>query len=175
LAPDTATAPDNYEMRAPMTRLLSLAKNNAIALTALFVAIGGTSYAAINLPANSVGTKQIRNGSVTANKLDPNSIAGHIAFWAQIRADGHVISSSPHATVVPFAVSGLERVSWHQAVSPRCVALADPTNVAPITATAAAYASGPFGGGRDAYFVVSMSDGRGNNVSQNVNIVVVCP
>ena len=41
-----------------------------ISLIALFVALGGTSYAAITaLPINSVGTKQIKNGAVTAAKL----------------------------------------------------------------------------------------------------------
>ena len=53
-----------------------------IALIALFVALGGTSFAAINaLPKNSVGTKQlkknavtgvkIKNGAVTAAKINP--------------------------------------------------------------------------------------------------------
>lgn len=41
-------------------------RRNAIALLALFVALGGASYAAIRVPANSVGTKQIRNGSLLA-------------------------------------------------------------------------------------------------------------
>ncbi len=36
----------------------------AVGLIALFVALGGTSYAAISLPANSVGTKQVRNFSL---------------------------------------------------------------------------------------------------------------
>jgi hypothetical protein len=41
-----------------------------ISLIALFVALGGTSYAAITaLPKNSVGTAQIKNGAVTAAKL----------------------------------------------------------------------------------------------------------
>jgi hypothetical protein len=41
-----------------------------ISLIALFVALGGTSYAAISsLPANSVGTQQLKNGAVTAAKL----------------------------------------------------------------------------------------------------------
>ena len=34
-----------------LTRLLHLIRNNVIALIALFVALGGTSYAALNLPA----------------------------------------------------------------------------------------------------------------------------
>jgi hypothetical protein len=41
---------------------------------ALFVALGGTSYAAIQLPSNSVGTSQIRAGAVTAAKLHNGAI-----------------------------------------------------------------------------------------------------
>jgi hypothetical protein len=42
-----------------------------ISLIALFVAFGGTSYAALNtFPKNSVGTKQIKNGAVTAAKMN---------------------------------------------------------------------------------------------------------
>ncbi len=38
-------------------------------LTALFVALGGTSYAAISIPANSVGNKQLKSNSVTSGKV----------------------------------------------------------------------------------------------------------
>ena len=44
-------------------------RRNAIALVALFVALGGTSYAAFGVPNNSVGTAQIRNGAIPSNKL----------------------------------------------------------------------------------------------------------
>ena len=37
-----------------------------VACLALAVALGGTGYAAMVLPANSVGTKQLRNGAVVA-------------------------------------------------------------------------------------------------------------
>ena len=48
----------------------------AIALLALFVALGGTSYATARvwLPANSVGTPQILNDSVTRAKIAHQSI-----------------------------------------------------------------------------------------------------
>lgn len=47
-----------------------------LALIALFVALGGTSYAAINaLPKNSVGTKQLKNGAVTKAKINQKTIA----------------------------------------------------------------------------------------------------
>jgi hypothetical protein len=45
-----------------------------VACVALAVALGGTGYAAIVLPANSVGTKQLRNGAVVATKVRPHSL-----------------------------------------------------------------------------------------------------
>jgi hypothetical protein len=42
---------------------------NVLSTVAVFTALGGASYAAISLPANSVGTAQIRNGAVTLPKL----------------------------------------------------------------------------------------------------------
>jgi hypothetical protein len=52
-----------------ITRHLSFA--NAIASLALFVALGGASYAAVNLPANSVGAKQIKTRAVSLQKITP--------------------------------------------------------------------------------------------------------
>jgi hypothetical protein len=45
-----------------------------VAVIALIVALGGTGYAAFRLPANSVGTKQLRNGSVTPNKIRTSAV-----------------------------------------------------------------------------------------------------
>lgn len=47
-----------------------------IALIALFVSLGGTTYAAINLPANSVGTRQIRDGAVATRDLHTHAVNG---------------------------------------------------------------------------------------------------
>ena len=50
-----------------------------VAIFALVLALGGVSYAATQLPANSVGTKQIKNGAVTRAKVDRrllSSLAG---------------------------------------------------------------------------------------------------
>jgi len=54
-------------LRAPSPALV-------ISLIALFVALGGTTYAATSLPANSVGTKQIRKGAVTASKINTRGL-----------------------------------------------------------------------------------------------------
>ena len=45
-----------------------------VALLALFVALGGTGYAIATLPANSVGTKQLKKNAVTAKKLHKNAV-----------------------------------------------------------------------------------------------------
>jgi hypothetical protein len=42
---------------------------NVTASLALFVALSGSAYAAIKLPANSVGTAQLQNGAVTSPKV----------------------------------------------------------------------------------------------------------
>jgi hypothetical protein len=45
-----------------------------VALLALFVALGGTGYAALNLPANSVGAKQLKKKAVTGKKIRKNAV-----------------------------------------------------------------------------------------------------
>ena len=47
-----------------------------VACIALLVALGGTSYAAFNLPKNSVGTTQIKNNAVTTSKIKNGAVTG---------------------------------------------------------------------------------------------------
>jgi hypothetical protein len=54
--------------------VLDYVKRHHIGLLALFVALGGTSYAATQLPTNSVGTGQIRAGAVTGAKIHNGAI-----------------------------------------------------------------------------------------------------
>ncbi|MGA9761087.1 MAG: hypothetical protein WBQ14_01510 [Gaiellaceae bacterium] len=60
-----------------MKRLLRLRPTPAmiVACIALAVALGGTSYAAVTLPRNSVGTKQIKNKAVTGVKVRNHTLA----------------------------------------------------------------------------------------------------
>ena len=50
-------------------------RHNVVAYLALFVALGGTSYAAIRLPANSVGAKQIKKNAVRSSDVKNASLA----------------------------------------------------------------------------------------------------
>jgi hypothetical protein len=47
-----------------------------VSTVALVVALGGTSYAAFTLPANSVGSKQLKNSAVTTKKLQDGAVTG---------------------------------------------------------------------------------------------------
>ena len=55
-------------------RIGTYLRRHHVALLALFLAVGGTSYAAAKLPTNSVATKQIKNGQVKSADLGKSSI-----------------------------------------------------------------------------------------------------
>ena len=54
-----------------LSRAAAWARRNAIALLALFVALGGTGYAAV-----AINGKQIKNGTVSGKKLARNTLTG---------------------------------------------------------------------------------------------------
>jgi len=99
-----------------------------VAYLALFVALGGTAYAATSLPANSVGTKQLRNGAVTTPKLRDQAVTGrkvanNSLTGTQINAStlgtvpnaAHAVNAdrlagSPASTFLAHCPSGMKRV-----------------------------------------------------------------
>lgn len=108
------------------------------------VALGGTSYAAINLPANSVSTRQLKNGSVTTNKLangsvtpkklDGKLIGGTVLHWARINNDGRVLSGSRGARSTVSADQ--YTVDWNSEFPARCAVLVTPAAVPGIATVA---------------------------------------
>lgn len=113
-----------------MTKAIRHLKQNVIAYLALFVALGGTSYAAISIPKNSVGARQIRNHSIDPVKLNGNTTAGFVLDWAQIDSGGHVFASRPRGATTPVwngtpntpDIGG--EVSWHRKMPSGCFAVA---------------------------------------------------
>jgi hypothetical protein len=57
-----------------MRTVTDFLRHNAIALLALFVALGGTSYAVAQLPKNSVKAKQIAPGAVGTSEVKDGSL-----------------------------------------------------------------------------------------------------
>ena len=49
-------------------------KQHHIALLALFIALGGTSYAAVHIKSNSIGTTQIKTNGVGNSELQSNAV-----------------------------------------------------------------------------------------------------
>lgn len=64
----------------------------AVATTALFLALGGTGYAAFSLPKNSVGTKQLKTGAVTTKKIKNRAVTA-----AKINATGLTVPNALQA------------------------------------------------------------------------------
>ncbi len=133
-----------------MKRLVTHVRANLVAYVALFIALGGTSYAAIRLPPGSVGTTQLRNGAVTAKKLargavTPNkldrAIGGSVRHWARISATGAVIASSSKAQVLGAPAQGGYVISWGDMFSRTCAAIATPAGDAIVLGPSSGYAS----------------------------------
>jgi hypothetical protein len=69
-------------------RTLSHVKRNVVAYLALFVALGGSSYAAVTLAPGSVRTAALANGAVTNKKLAANAVrSANVANRSLTRAD----------------------------------------------------------------------------------------
>jgi hypothetical protein len=165
-----------------VTKLLNHLKANVVAYLALFVALGGTSYAAINLPAGSVGTRQLRSGAVTNKKLakgsvgaadlDRKSIAGYVRAYAQIHS-GQLTSSRPQATLLGWHSSGLGPggiIKWKRPFPTSCFALAGTLSFPAGSYASAEVVSGSNRKTTDQVQVI-LSDGG----AQTLNVVVVCP
>ena len=103
-----------------LTRLRQkLSYANVTATLALFIALGGTSYAALTLPRNSVGSKQIRSRAVGV--VGTSHARGHLASRPEpvARAAG---SLEERARVAPRAA----RSDWSRRPLWRDVSRGDP-------------------------------------------------
>jgi hypothetical protein len=56
--------------------VIRFVQRHGIALLALFIALGGTAYAAGVIPANSIGPKQLKKNAVTRPKIKANAVNG---------------------------------------------------------------------------------------------------
>jgi hypothetical protein len=123
-----------------MTRVLKHVRGNLVGYIALFVALGGTSYAAISIPAGSVGTTQLRNGAVTSKKIangsvtparfDDRTIGGSIRHWAHVSQTAHVLGGSKGARASGGPIFS---VSWGDRFSSHCAALVTPAGTAGVS------------------------------------------
>lgn len=73
---------------------------NVVASLALFIALGGVSYAVTALPRNSVGTSQIKAGGVTASDIRKSAVTSRTV------RDGSLLSKDFKAGQLPPGPAG---------------------------------------------------------------------
>src|SRR5690349_21601468 len=88
-----------------MTRLRArLSYANVMATLAVFIALGGSSYAALKLPRNSVGATQIRTGAVRASEVKNGSLrVSDLSASARRSLRGAVGPAGPQGPAGPVA------------------------------------------------------------------------
>jgi len=155
-----------------MKRLAHSLRSQSIGVLALFVALGGTGYAAISIPKNSVGSRQIRNGAVTAKKLDGRSIVGYVAFWARVDSAGQVLASSQPATTTEWS-TGVGNISFHGSLPRNCFPLANVSSPVGSGDYVSNVGSGPTGSSTGV--IVEMRDQAGALAPQGVQVAEICP
>ena len=89
-----------------MSRLRArLSFANVVSVIALFIALGGTGYAAIVLPANSVGTPQLKKDSVTAAKVKDGTLKAADFARGQLK-EGSQGPAGPRGAAGPAGPAG---------------------------------------------------------------------
>src|SRR5579884_643716 len=83
------------------SRVIAHVRGNVVGYVALVFALSGSAYAASSLPANSVGTKQLKSGAVTTKKLSQHSVGAsnvkNNSLTGQ-QIDESTLGTVPHAT-----------------------------------------------------------------------------
>ncbi len=79
---------------------------NVMSVIAVFIALGGASYAAINLPKNSVGTKQLKNKSVGTKQLKANAVNSKRVRDFSLRANDFRPGQLPSGPTGPIGLPG---------------------------------------------------------------------
>lgn len=142
-----------------MSRLVAHVRRHCVGYVALFVALGGTSFAAVG---PLISGSQIKNYSIDPVKLDPKLITGNVRAWAIVGPKGRVLASGGKPKVTAEASDpGGYGIRWGVKVA-RCdtVATIDFTS-SPTTERVPipGNPSVPFTAG---YAVTSTGPGRGN-------------
>ena len=103
-----------------MSRFRRPSHGTIAAYLALFVALGGTSYAAITLPKNSVGSSQLKFHSVKNSDLGSNSVTTSKVKNGSLKASdfkGGQLPAGPAGSTGPAGPPGLVRAYGHVAGS----------------------------------------------------------
>ena len=152
-----------------MNKVIQHIRGSAVGYLALFIALGGTSYAAL-----TISGSQIRNRTIDAIKLNPNTISASIRAWVIVQAGADDAKSSASSSRVRVsAIGNGESITWpHRRFGHNCMASVTP-QLTP--------AAGPYGS-----VTVQFSPAAGNLIvrgfgpdklgrPQSAYVMIVCP
>jgi hypothetical protein len=138
-----------------------------VSLIALFVAIGGTSYAAFSLPKNSVGTKQLKNRAVATAKIENGAVtkaklnlAGVTAPNALHADSAGTATSAVNATNAVDATNATNATSAATATSATHAATADNLTTLPSGQSESGVFAGGGGQSTSGYFGMGITYAR---------------
>jgi hypothetical protein len=152
-----------------LNKVIQHIRGSAVGYLALFVALGGTSYAAL-----TISGSQIRNRTIDAIKLDPKTISASIQAWVIVQAGADDARSSASSSRVQVSsISSGESITWpHRRFGRNCMASVTPQLTPAV---------GPYGS-----VTVQFSAAAGNLIvrgfgpdklgrPQSAYVMIVCP
>jgi hypothetical protein len=150
----------------------------ALAFVCSLLSLAGASYAAFSLPAGSVDTRALKNGAITAAKLNAGSVAASVRAWATLAWDGawRVQASSSDIHVVSTSLG--EVVNWrHTRFARNCMASVTPLRNVPVAGGSSSfygYFTTVFDGPSGHLEIQGVAPNGAPQV-QSVNVLIVCP
>jgi len=169
---------------------------NVMATIGVFLALGGASYAAIKLPANSVGSKQIKDGGVTSADVKNHALkagdfkgglpsgprgprgpqgdkgAAAVKYWAQIGGGASpTVTSSSGGIAVSLGAGSTRDVTFPANISKCSIQLTQVSGPALVTFRVVSRPTGA-----TASVWASQSDGMGGvtTLTTAFDIAVFC-
>jgi hypothetical protein len=146
-------------------RITRAIRGNAVAWLALFVALGGTGYAAFSLPKNSVGSKQLKNNAVTTGKLKNGAVTA-----GKINASGLTVPNALHANSAITASTATNATNATNATT-----ATDATNATTAATAATATGQGTLASGKTEIGIVGGVFQNGATVSSPLAVTATFP
>lgn len=176
-----------------MSRLIHHANKHSIGYLALvcsLLALGGASYAAVNIPNHSIGTNKIKNGAVGEKQLknksidpvkwDPTFVTSFVRRWANVDATGKYLSGAPHgSSTQQSGHPGVYELTWGDAFKSFCAPIVsvDATISTGSTTPGTGFANASIltqSNNATAVFVHTYNQ-HGNPTNEPFSIAIICP
>jgi hypothetical protein len=150
-----------------MTRLTNHVRRNVVAYLALFVALGGTSYAAVS----------VRDHSLVPQKFNPTYMGGYVRAWVSVDQNGHKVASAGgvRVGVDPF-ITGHYVITWQPKPRTQCTAVGTvATFQAPTPGYLILHAFSTRGGGQQTIVQTYNSQGQATPFPFDVALLCATP